>query len=864
MLEMKLLPPGKCQRAAILGLGGVGKSRMALELVSRTMSQHSSLSVFWVQGTNVLTFENDYLEIGKKLEIPGIQDEKANIKNLVKQRLGLESVGEWIMVLDNADEEEIWGAKSREGEGTALVDYLPVSATGLVLVTTRNRRVANFLAGREVVNLHEMEKGEAVETLRNLLVKPALLVDVDAILALLNMLTFLPLAIVQAAAYINENDTSIQVYLGLLDDTEENVIDLLSENFGDGLRDPSAKNPVASTWLVSFEQICRHHPLAGEYLSYMSCLNDKNIPQSLLPDAPSTKKMVDAIGILTGYAFIRRHDDDRGPEPIYDMHRLVHLATRNWLRYQNTLLSWTTTALIRVTKQFPTREHKNKDEWTLLMPHAQVLCSSRSICDLDERYDLVEKVALCLVADGKYDEAVIMHFSVVHWREAKFGGLDERTLVAYGNLGEALREQGDWTKAEIYAKRAFNGQTETLGAEHPSTLTSMTDLAWTFWYQGRWPEAEELDVQVLETSKRVMGAEHPSTLNSMANLASTYRNQGRWPEAEELDVQVLETSKRVLGAEHPDTLISMANLASTYRNQGRWPEAEELEVQVLKTRKRVLGVEHPSTLNSMANLASTYRNQGRWPEAEELDVQVLETSKRVLGAEHPSTLNSMANLASTYRNQGRWPEAEELDVQALETRKRVLGTEHPDTLNSMANLASTFSNQGRWPEAEELGLQVLETRKRVLGAEHPSTLTSIANLASTFSNQGQWPEAEELEVQVLETRKRVLGVEHPSTLNSMANLASTFWNQGRWPEAEELDVQALETRKRVLGTEHPDTLNSMANLALTLRDGGSLDEAEKLMTESATLSSKKLGNDHPDTQYRTATLADWNRVQKYH
>lgn len=87
------------------------------------------------------------------------------------------------------------------------------------------------------------------------------------------MLTFLPFAIFQAAAYINENDTSVQVYLELLDDTEENVIDLLSG-------DPSAKNPVASTRLVSFEQISCHHPLAEEYLSCMSCLHDNNIPVS--------------------------------------------------------------------------------------------------------------------------------------------------------------------------------------------------------------------------------------------------------------------------------------------------------------------------------------------------------------------------------------------------------------------------------------------------------------------------------------------------------------------------------------------------------------------------------------------------------
>ncbi|KAF6786572.1 kinesin light chain protein, partial [Colletotrichum musicola] len=120
---------------------------------------------------------------------------------------------------------------------------------------------------------------------------------------------------------------------------------------------------------------------------------------------------------------------------------------------------------------------------------------------------------------------------------------------------------------------------------------------------------------------------HPSTLTSMANLASTYRNQGRWKEAEELNVRVIETRKRVLGEEHPSTLTSMGNLASTFWNQGRWKEAEELDVRVMETRKRVLGEEHPSTLTSIANLASTYRNQGRWKEAEELEVRVMETRK---------------------------------------------------------------------------------------------------------------------------------------------------------------------------------------------------------------------------------------------
>jgi hypothetical protein len=139
-----------------------------------------------------------------------------------------------------------------------------------------------------------------------------------------------------------------------------------------------------------------------------------------------------------------------------------------------------------------------------------------------------------------------------------------------------------------------------------------------------------IDVQVTETMKRVLGQEHPSTLTSIANLASTYRNQGRWKEAEDLEVPVLERRKMVLGQEHPDTLTSMGNLASTFSNQGRWKEAEDLEVLVMETSSRVLGQEHPSTLTSMGNLASTYQNQGRWKQAEELEVQVMETRKRVL------------------------------------------------------------------------------------------------------------------------------------------------------------------------------------------------------------------------------------------
>jgi len=799
-----------------MGLGGIGKSRLALEIAHRIKSTRPTCSVFWIQATDVSTFETDCRQIGKLLQIPGLEDDKADIKSLVKQHLSHESAGEWLLVLDSADDAQVWCRDEKRTTST-LSEYLPRSRAGSILVTTRTRGVATSIAGKNVMELQRMEKDKALQMLQDLLLNPEILDDVDATSKLLEELTFLPLAIVQAAAFINRNDETIENYLRLLNDSEENVIRLLSEDFEDDGRYADTKNPIASTWLVSFDQIQRQNKLAADYLSFISCLSPRNIPQSLFPDAPSALDMSKAIGLLKAYSFLTMLKEVTGPDPLYDMHRLVHLSTRNWLKMSESLLNCTQTAIGRLCKLFPTREHENKDKWILYMPHAQYLCASTLSEDFNERYILLRKLGLCLVIDGKYKEAVGIHSSVVRWREKELGIMNESTLNAYNDLGEALRELGHWIEAEKYQKKALDGQRAKLGVEHPSTLTSMANLASTYRHQGRWKEAEELYVQVMETSLRVLGQEHPSTLTSIANLASTFWNQGRWKEAEELEVQVMETFKRVLGQEHPDTLISMNNLASTFWNQGRWKEAEELEVQVMETRKRVLGQEHPDTLTGMANLASTFWNQGRWKEAEELYVQVMETSLRVLGQEHPDTLTSMANLASTYRRQGRWKEAEELEVQVIETRKRVLGQEHPDTLTSIANLASTFWNQGRWKEAEELDVQVMETSLRVLGQEHPSTLTS------------------------------------------MANLASTFWNQGRWKEAEELNVQVMETSLRVLGQEHPSTLTSMNNLAWTLKSQGRSDEALELITKCVQLSTQKIGANHPNTKARTRTLKMWTQ-----
>jgi tetratricopeptide (TPR) repeat protein len=850
-------------KIAITGLGGVGKTQLVLELLFRTREKHKDCSVIWIP--NAETLHQAYLNVMRQLGIPGWDDDKADVKRLVQEHLSKESTGQWLLVFDNADDMDIWVAKAgseKESEHGShrLIDYLPRSKHGCIVFTTRDRKTAVKLVQQNVVEIPEMDENVATQLLQKYLVRPNLVTNRQDTATLLTELTYLPLAIVQAAAYINENGITLANYLSLLADQEEEVINLLSEEFEDDGRYRDVKDPVATTWLISFEQIRRRDPLAAEYLSFMACVDPRDIPQSLLPPAQSRKKEMDAIGTLDAYSFISRRPADQA----LDIHRLVHLATRNWLRKEEMLAHSTGRAIVRLEEVFPSHDHKNRIVWKTYLPHARYALKTNHVSNEDEnRTNLVWRYGMCLYGDGRWNEAEDSLRQVMETRKRVLGTEHPDTLTSMANLASTYRNQGRWDQAEELEVQVMETSKRLLGPEHPDTLTSIANLAFTFWNQGRWKEAEKLFIQVIEVRKKVLGVEHPDTLTSIANLASTFWNQGQRKEAEELYIQAIESSSKVLGKDHLDTLTIIANLAAIYMSQGQWKEAEELLLQVIETRKRVLGTEHPDTLTSMANLALTYRNQGQWKEAEKFEVQIMETRKRVLGIEHPDTLTSMANLASIFWNQGQWKGAEELFVQVIEVRKKVLGVEHPSTLTIMAKLALTFWNQGMWKEAEKLGVQVMEPSSRVLGKEHPVTLTAIANLASTYRNQGRWKEAEELFIQVMEPSSRVLGKDHPDTLTIIANLASIHRSQGQWKEAEELEVQVIETRKRVLGAEHLDTLTSMNNLAHTFHKEGRNEEAAELIEHVVKTLTATIGANHPITLASSRSLKVWTAFLPY-
>ncbi|KAF1813614.1 HET-domain-containing protein [Eremomyces bilateralis CBS 781.70] len=652
-LEGKLFAKDRTMKIAVTGLGGVGKTQLVLELLFRTKEKFQNCSIIWIPATNMENLHQAYVHVARQLGIPGWEQEQRDVKKLVQEYLSIDNASQWLLVFDNADDLDMWITKTipreePEQELSRLIDYLPSSKQGSIIFTTRDRKTAVKLAPQNIVEVTEMDEEIAMQLLRKSLANKDHLGRGPDTTDLLAKLMYLPLAIIQAAAYINENGTSITEYLSVLKGQEEDTIDILSEDFEDAGRYHNVKNPVATTWLISFEQIRRRDALAADYLSFMACVEPKDIPLSLFPPGLSRKKEMDAIGTLYAYSFISRRPADLA----VDVHRLVHLSTRNWLRNEGILVRSMEKAISRLEEVFPDADHKNRSIWRTYLPHTRYVLESDLVDrNWKDRTDLLWRYGTCLYEDGRWNEA-----------------------------------EGPFTQVLEMKKRL-------LGLEHPDTLTSMANLASTYRNQGRWDAAEELEVQVMETRKKKLGADHPHTLSSMANLASTYWNQGRWDAAEELEVQVMETRKKKLGADHPDTLSSLANLASTYWKQGRWDAAEELDAQVMETRRKKLGADHPDTLTSMANLASTYWNQGRWDVTEELEVQVMETRKKKLGADHPHTLSSMANLAITWKGTGRDLDAIHLMEQCIMLRKHVLGVDHAYTRSSSAILMQWQTEQ---------------------------------------------------------------------------------------------------------------------------------------------------------------------------
>ncbi|KAK7952895.1 purine and uridine phosphorylase [Apiospora saccharicola] len=691
------------QRLAVHGLGGCGKTALVAELAYQLRDEDPGCAVFWVPALNAETFERAYQEIGVALA-------HVDIMSLVKDKLSRNDCRPWLMIIDNADDARLLLDSKTTGMGKRLFDYLPQSDKGSFIFTTRSLKAAVDLAST-TLSLPQLTGEEAVDFIKKRLSDLDLLESDAVVTKFLEMLTYLPLAIVQAIAFINRNAVSLQQYVDLFGNAAESELRLLKEGFEDHTRyqDGVENNAVARTWRISFQQISIDDPLAASYLELMACLQRENIPTSVFgaDDAIAKTK---ALGTLKAYAFIttRAHlaqdmADTAIAEEFYDMHRLVHIATQDWLKYQQKWQNKLTEALLVLIDLLPPDEkHKGWRFWVAYIPHGIHLAS---LCP--DEGNIVE------------DKTYLLHLI----------GSCQNTLGQYRAMEKTSQE------ALSLCKRAY-------GEEHKGTLLAMNEVGVALSIQGRYEEAETIHRRTLALREKVSGKEHQHTLTSMSNLAKALSKQSKYAEAEIMHRETLALKEKVHGKEHTSTLVSMNEVGVALYYQGKHAEAEAIYRETLILEEKVLGREHPETLTTMHNLGQALHSQGHYAEAETILREVLVLREKVLGEEHPQTLEGMHKIGVSLSYQGNHTEAETIHREVLVLRKKILGENDPQTLLSMNELGVALGNQGRHTEAEKIFRETLVLEKKVLGMDHPSTQVVMRNLALLLRKQGKHEEAD--------------------------------------------------------------------------------------------------------------------------
>ncbi|KAF0320750.1 kinesin light [Colletotrichum asianum] len=510
---------GSEMRFALVGLGGFGKSQVAIQFAHQVHDTSPDTSIFWVNASTKATFQDSYRSVAEALELPDRHDPGVNILALVRDWLQKEDVSRWLMVVDNADDVEmLTKTNDQNDESMPIASYLPKTGNGKILVTSRSWDAAEKLTdnGKMILRVEKMETLHALQLLQKKLGQD---IDEIAALRLANFLNHIPLALNQAAAYIyRRSRATIQSYLDELQRSDKRKDALLRSDKGDARRYPGVSNSVVLTWQLTFEQIKKEQPRAADLLSLMSCFQAQNIPEYMLHHYNSNFSDAEESdnhdnGDLEDYDDGDSEDYDDGDLEDYDdadsedydngdleddlevlqgyslvaitattgfceMHPLVQFCTQAWIRESGGLEWWNRLFLQSAAKHFPSGDFETWEQCQTLMPHLQPLLNQKPSEESDR-----------------------LVWSRLATKAASY-----------------FHMLGDYSRAEVIAQDAMSIHMGSLGRQHPSTLSSMSCLALTYSAQGRWKEAEELQVQVIETSKTVFGMAHPDTYGRVINL----------------------------------------------------------------------------------------------------------------------------------------------------------------------------------------------------------------------------------------------------------------------------------------------------------------------------------------------------------
>jgi tetratricopeptide (TPR) repeat protein len=769
--------------AALSGFGGLGKTQTAIEYAYRHRSSYQA--VFWLKAETRDTLLSDFAAIAAALGLPEAAAQQQQLAVAAAKRW-LEANDGWLLILDNADDLAL--AK----------EFLPTHHAGHVLLTTGARALAGIAEG---VPLRVMSPDDAAQLLlRRAGIAHATPADSEIALQIAEELGYLPLALDQAGAFIEETPSSLAEYLQRYRTRRDK---LLAER--GSLADHAS---VTVTFSLAFDKVAQSSPAAADLLRLCAFLAPEAIPEEIVnagaDDFTAVLKQATRFSLL---------DRDVTSKTL-DIHRLVQAVIQARMSASEQQ-SWAKRAVRAVNEVFPFPEFRNWDLCQKLLPHAQICAAliGNYNFEFSEASRLLSETAFYLRDRALYAEAEPLQQRALATREKSLGPSHSGVASSLSNLADLYRNQGKYAEAVPLCQRALAIDEKVYGPNHPEVATHLNNLGLLYFTQCKYVETEPLYQRAHAIREKALGPDHPRVATSLNNLAALYSRQGKYTEAEPLYQRALDIRERALGPDHPHVGESLHNLAALQANQGKYAEAEPLYRRALAIDEQAYGSNHPEVATDLNSLAELCRNQGQYAEAEPLYQRALAIREKALGPNHPDVATSLNNLAGLYYNQGQYAEAEPLYQRDLAICEKALGPNHPDVATSLNNLAELYRVQGQYAEAEPLYQRALAIREKALGPNHPDVATSLNNLAGLYYNQGQYAEAEPLYQRALASREKALGPNHPDVAQSLNNLAGLYDNQGQYAGAEPLYQRALAICEKALGPNHPNTATVRNNLA---------------------------------------------------
>lgn len=791
---------------ALSGLGGVGKTQIALEYAYRF--RHEYHAILWARAETRAMLTTDFMSIAEVLDLAekAHQDQQVVIEAV---RRWLSEHADWLLILDNVEDINL------------ARDFLPLDVKGHVLLTTQAQSVGTIA---QRIDVEPMEQVEGILLLlrrAKLLASDASLQEADEALCreaqkLYQLMDGLPLALDQAGAYIEEAQCSLAEFLMLF---QAHIVQILDEQ--DAHSDHLI--PVTKTFALAFEKIRHSHPAAAEVLTACAFLAPDAIPEELLiqgaallspllqPIAANPLQWNAMLKVPLMYSLLYRSAQSK----TFSMHRLVQAVLREHLD-EETQRQWVQRITRLINGILPDGEDGTTwTAWRRYLPHV-LQCSAlidRWSIVIPEAGRVLLQTGIYLREHARYGDAMPLLQQALAQHQQLFGESHPQTAACLVALAGLCTRQGDFAQAEALYQQALAIQEQALGPEHLDVAENLSGLGELFLMQRKYSQAEVCFTRTLHIREPLLPPDHIKVAEGYNNLAVLYEAQGKYTQSEEYHLKVLHIWECILEPDHLYLAISLNNLGCVYRSQGKYQQSESFFSRALSIYEQAMGANNNYVVDTLTALASLSLFQANYAQARSLLQRAIDICDQLgepCGWRKAIAVNYQA-VISTHLSE--YDQAESLFQQALTLAQQTVGPEHLFTIGILTNVAILATEQGQFSRAEELLQQSLHITEQKLGQEHADVARTLQLLAVLSTRRGDYVQAEQFYLQALSLREHLLEPEHPHLAESLAGLAELYMTQGNYEASERLYQHALSIREQRLRPDHPDTRETRQNLA---------------------------------------------------